>query len=395
MIRSLDDLRRMAVKHILRKGPADSLLRQSLCKRWSDSQHLDELAWTDYKSLFFNFPKIRAKLDAWKNLDGSMLDPGDLTTAFLGLICHEIMHNLFLHRYRGRGKRMREWSAACEYAINHDLCRVFGDNWVKHLGGMLPTNNMLRWLISHNLEPTTDGFYEMLCDPDNDAMQSVPVFDCKFCERAAAKDQEEGELIPPTMLQVLLQLDDEAPERREIMEYLTVGEAKPQKLSWEMLLMGGIEDAVNQEQSWTTPSRRNDLQPGWRREKLLSFVWVLDVSPSIDDDMKRSFMATLQAGINLYQDAQHRVIFFAHGIEQDMIISSGTNLNDFDIPSGGGTCLQEVWAVLEKDMPEYALVLTDLELEEVPKPAYTQIIWGIVGDARTWTPSYGVEIILK
>lgn len=393
MIRSLDDLRKMAVKHILRKGPADSLLRHSLCKRWVQSEHLDELAWTDYKSLFFNFPKIRAQLDAWKNTDGSMLDPGDITTAFLAATCHEILHNLFLHRYRGRGKKFQEWSAACEYAINHDLTRVFGDDWIKHLDVMQPTQNMLRWLENHDLEPTTDGFYKMLCDQENG--YSIPAFTCKFCERAAEKDKEDPETTPPTLLQVLLQLDEEAPERKEVMEYLTVGEAQPQKLSWEMLLMGGIEDAVNQEQSWTTPSRRNDLQPGWRREKLLSFVWVLDVSPSIDADMKRSFMATLQAGINLYQDAQHRVIFFAQGIEEDILISSGTDLSNMEVPSGSGTCLNEVWAVLERDMPEYALVLTDLELYAVPKPSYTQIIWGVVGDCRAFNPDYGTEIILK
>lgn len=159
--------------------------------------------------------------------------------------------------------------------------------------------------------------------------------------------------------------------------------------------MGGIEDAITQEQSWSLPSRRNELMPGWRHEKLLSFVWILDVSPSIDDEMKQSFMNTLQAGINLYHDAQHRVIFFADGIEEDILVTSGTNLSRMEIPSGCGTCLNEVWEVLERDLPEYALVLTDLELAEVPKPSFTKVVWGIVGNYRSFDPNYGVKIELK
>lgn len=396
MVRSLSDLRKLAVKHILRKGPADSLLRHSLCKPWVASEHLNEMAWTDFRTLFFNFPKLRAQLDLWAHPDGSILDPGEHATAFLAAACHEILHVLWLHRFRANGKKKQEWQAACEYAINHDLQRIFGPDWIAHLGVMKPTMNMLVWLKNHNLEPTTDGFYEMLCDQNNDSMKNVPAeFSCKFCVRAHEQNAQEGDPDKGDLIRVLLQLPPDHPERAEILKYLTVEQAQPQKITWEMLLLGGIEDAMTQEQSWSSPSRRNDLLPGWRREKLLRFVWVLDVSPSIDDEMKQSFMATLQAGINLYHDAEHRVIFFAHGIVDDIILSSGTNLNEFKVPCGSGTCLEEVWAVLEKDLPEYALVLTDLELCAVPKPTYTQIIWGVVNDNRIFNPDYGIEVILK
>ena len=194
---------------------------------------------------------------------------------------------------------------------------------------------------------------------------------------------------------MLCQLPPGAAERNDIIKFLVAHRTAPQKVPWEMLLLGGIEDAMSQEQSWAKPSRRDEELPTWQNEKLLSFVWILDVSPSIDDEMKKSFMNTLQAGINLYNDAQHRVIFFGDGIVADITVSSGTNLSRMEIPTSMGTDLTEVWQVLDQDLPEYALVLTDLELYEVPKPQYTKVIWGIVGNRRLFDPDYGVKIILK
>jgi len=394
MINSLDELRKIAVKHILRRGPADYLLRHSLCKPWIASEHLNEMAWTDFRSLFFNFPKLRASLDKF-TAGGLPLNPGDHVTAFLAAACHELLHVLWLHRHRSKGKEQAQWKSACEYAINFELVKVFDPSWIMHLGVMYPAQNLCLELERRNWLPTTDNFYELLCENPVFMNQIPDIIDCQFCERAAEKDKEEGEPDPTEAIRVLHGLPHDAAEREDILKYLDSNKVPAQKVPWEMLLLGGIEDAMTQEQSWTTPSRRNDLLPGWRHEKLLSFLWVLDVSPSIDDDMKRSFMATLQAGINLYHDAQHRVIFFADSIELDITISSGTNVGRIEVPEGNGTNLTDVWEVLERDLPEYALVLTDLELGEVPKPSYTKIVWGIVGDYRCFDPDYGIKIVLK
>ena len=389
MISSLPDLRRMAVKHILRKAPADYLLRHSLCKPWVDSTHLNEMAWTDFKSLFFNFPKIRAQLDSHL----APLDPGEETVAFLAATCHEILHVLWLHKYRGVGKQQAAWRAACEYAINVEVSKLFNKQWVYTLGVMYPSDLILRDMAELKLPLTTQGFYDFLVDNPKYVPTTFGAVPCGFCNRNAPEDNKEfdpGDLIPN-----LHQLPTDSPERQDVIDFLTSKQEAPRKVPWEALLLGGIENAVTQEQSWSKPSRRNDLLPGWQHEKLLSFVWILDVSPSINDQMKQSFVNTLQAGINHYQDAQHRVIFFAEGVEKDFMVSPGTDLSKVEIPCGNGTCLEEVWQILNDDMPEYALVLTDLELTAVPKPHYTKVVWGIVGNRRFFDPDYGVKIVLK
>ena len=408
MINSLDDLRKMAVKHILRKGLADYLLRHSLCKPWVASTYHDEMAWTDFKSLFFNFPKLRAQLGSWgnnltwANLDPNgnpnyvkPLDPGDHINAFLAAACHEILHVLWLHKYRGKGKMLHVWKAACEYAINFELANLFDKDWIKHLDVMYPPADLVNIMCNAGIPPTTDGFYQALLDNDKFIDKLPSTISCKFCDRCRQGEEDEVDPSTSEMVRVLHQLPPDAAEREDILKFLTSQQAPAHKIPWEMLLLGGIENAMNQEQSWALPSRRNDLLPGWRHEKLLSFVWVLDVSPSIDDEMKQSFMNTLQAGINLYHDAQHRVIFFADSIEADIHVTSGANLSKMEIPCGSGTDLADGWDILERDLPEYALVLTDLELGEVPKPTYTKIVWGIVGNYRCFDPDYGVKIVLK
>lgn len=392
---SLDDLRKIAVKHILRRGPADYLLRQSLCRPWVASTHLDEMAWTDFKSLFFNFPKIESQLDV-ANASLAGIDPGDRTNAYLAAACHEILHVLWLHRYRGKDKSHQEWKAACEFAINFELAKMFGKDWITHLGVMYPNEKLLEAVRVLGMTPTTDGFYEALMTCV-DLVKYIPSsIKCQFCNRPSQpSDEEKDELDKDDWLRVLRQIPDDANEREDILRFLTSQQTQAQKVPWEMLLLGGIENAMTQELSWAKRSRRDEELPGWRHEKLLSFVWILDVSPSIDDEMKKSFMNTLQAGINLYHDAQHRVIFFADSIEADIIVSSGTNLSQMEIPCGSGTDLDDVWEVLERDLPEYALVLTDLELSPVPKPSYTKVVWGIVGNYRAFDPDYGVKIDLK
>lgn len=244
-----------------------------------------------------------------------------------------------------------------------------------------------------DISPTTDGFYEMLLEQVQAGTLEKVQIKCRFCERC--QEEEDQEISHEEIINALNQINIDDGERDEILRFILSEHTVQQKVPWEMLLLGGIENAMNQEQTWTIPSRRNDLLPGWRHEKLLNFVWILDVSPSIDDVMKQSFMNTLQAGINLYHDAQHRVIFFAEDIVRDVVISSGTNLSQMEIPCGNGTDLEDVWAVLERDMPEYALVLTDLELSPVPKPTFTKIVWGIVGDRRVFDPDYGIKVVLN
>ena len=391
---TLDQLRKIAVKHILRRGPADYLLRQSLGKPWVMSTHLDEMAWTDFRSLFFNMPKLNAQLDSWGGANGAPLDPGVRTDALLAAACHEILHNLWLHKYRGKGKEHHIWSAACEYAINYELVKIFGPGWINHLGVMYPSMRLLDQVFENNLEPTTDGFYETLLTHAQ-YMPAAGNVKCGFCGRQHQGNDEKEKSDLDVMVRVLNQLPPDAAERSDIIRFLVAHQTAPQKVPWEMLLLGGIEDAMSQEQSWAKPSRRDEELPTWQNEKLLSFVWILDVSPSIDDEMKKSFMNTLQAGINLYNDAQHRVIFFGNGIVADITVSSGTNLSQMEIPTGSGTDLDEVWQVLDRDLPEYALVLTDLELSAVPKPQYTKVVWGIVGNYRCFDPDYGVKVVLK
>ena len=398
MTSSIRDLRKIAVKNILRKDRADYLLRHALCKPWHASTHLDELAWTDFKNLFFNFPKLHANMDAWEAKESQVLDPGDRTMTVLAALCHEILHVLWLHKYRAKGKKREQWKHACEYAINYELGSIFGTAWIQHLNVMYPSSSLLKLLRSSHLPATTDGFYQVLCDNETTSDHSQTNHDtCRFCDRCDQEDDagaEDESLVKHTH-QVVRQLPEESLERKDILKFLVAEQRAAQKIPWEVLLMGGIEDAVTKELTWMRPSRRDDMLPSWQHEKLLTFVWILDVSPSIDDEMKRSFMNTLQAGINLYHDAQHRVIFFAEGVVDDIMVYSGTNLSQMEIPCGYGTDLDEVWNILERDAPEYALVLTDLELSPVPKPSRTKIVWGIVGNNRCFDPDYGVKIVLK
>lgn len=351
-----------------------SLLLKSLSMPWVISEQLDEYAWTDFKTLFFNRTK----------LDSKLVTPVDRDEGYIGAICHELLHNLYRHKTRAEGKNQHHWMVACEWSINHFLSGYVSPRWATTLGIMVPDHDVLHWLDAKKLPATTDNFYAYLEENPSEAPppDKTP---CTYCSRAS--EEHEAGLPQPTDI-----YSDE--EYREILRYTLGGSTVAQKIPWDILLFGGIEDSVEMEYSWTTPNKISEFLPGMRPEKLLSFVWVLDVSPSVSQEMIEAFLSVLQAGIDKYRDAQHRIILFAEKVLQDITVDAGFDVTTLEIETGWGTCLEEVWEILETDLPDYALVLTDLELSPVPCPSHTQIVWGVVGDEPFFTPDYGTIVNL-
>lgn len=387
MIDNIAELRKAALRSIFLSAPYDYLMRHALGMSWEASTDLPNMAWTDFKKIYINFPAFKTKTQEIS----SVIDPGDLTEYLFYIISHEILHNLWMHGIRSKGRNQDLWRVACEWAINYELSRMpNGLNWVRNLGLMYPSSIA----VKEAGDCTTEGFYDhLLHNQINDDFlkhASCP------CDHLHLHPPDAEEVSAEDQLSNVARLPN-GPEKADIISYLrNKSRQEARKIPWEMLLLGGLEDAVSQEQTWMRPSRRNELLPGWQHEKLLSFVWVLDVSPSISDEMKQSFVNTLQAGINLYHDAQHRVIFFAERVLSDTVIASGTDLAQMEIPTGYGTCLEGTWKVLDQDAPDYVLVLSDMELDEVPKPKHTEVVWGIIpgNESWQWIPEYGTKVML-
>ena len=381
---NISGTRNRFLKKILLDHTFSGILLKALSMPWKLSDKYDYLAWTDFKSIFINDGKLMPMLEGIENLRKQVL--------IQCLIMHEVLHNQWLHDIRGKDKQNQgAWTKACEYAINLYIAAEIGDKdykWVKELGGIYPDKELFEYMRQNAIPATTEGFYKALTETAHQDKSGG----CKCPFHLHVGGERDPD--PAHLLQTILTAQDDE-ETEDIRQFLLDRTAAPeQKVPWDQVLLGGIENAVNLERSFSRPSRRNSELPGRQHEKLLSFVWILDVSPSIDDEMKNSFMATLQAGINKYHDASHRVIFFADSVEQDITISAGTDVSSIEVPSGNGTCLIDVWEILEKDHPEYALVLTDLELSEVPKPSRTHVVWGVVGDYACWEPDYGTIINL-
>lgn len=380
--------RNRVLKHILLDKSGKDVYLKSLGFEWKDSNTYDYVAWTDFKKIYFNSQKLEEML---KNSQHDQVSMD-------GVVLHETLHNLWMHDVRGKDREFpNAWKIACEYAINRFISTYILNNvaWVYELNGMYPPDDIVNPMIRDGFPLTTEGFYKFLTQYLEEDLAQVPC-SCSHTGEDAPTSSE----LTDEAVNMVLSADPEVfvgdEERDDVLKaIMEIQHVDEQPIPWEQLLLGGMEDSVEMEYSYSKPNRRNSELPASRPEKLLSFCWILDVSPSIDEDMKNSFMSTLQAGIDKYQDAQHRVIFFADTVLDDITISSGSNISDIDVPEGYGTCLEDVWKILEEDRPDHALVLTDLELYPVPKPSHTQIVWGVVNDNRIFDPDYGRVIQLS
>lgn len=378
--------RNRVLKHILLEKPGKDIYLKSLGFEWKDSNAHDYLAWTDFKKIYFNSQKLKEVL---KNASQDQVDMD-------GVVLHETLHNLWMHGVRGEDRKFpNTWRTACEYAINYFISmHVLRDTrWVEELDGLYPSEHTIQTMIIGNFPLTTEGFYEYLVSQDVE--EDLKEVSCSCCRT------REGTPTPELSNDDLNMILSAGPgvfpedERNDVLKAIVkIQQEDEQPVPWEQLLLGGMEDSVEMEYSYSKPNRRNSDLPASRPEKLLSFCWILDVSPSIDNVMKSSFISTVQAGIDKYQDAKHRVIFFAGEVVEDIIIHSGDSISNIYVPTGCGTCLIDVWEILEESKPDHALVLTDLELYPVPKPSHTQIIWGVVNNNRIFDPDYGRVIQL-
>ena len=394
--------RQKALRAILLNDPGKDILLKSLGFDWKDSSELDYLAWTDFKHLYFNTAKIE------RQLAGSPVTNG----ATRGLILHECLHNLWLHDVRSKDRKFpNAWKLACEYAINYYITvHVFAVTnwvmadpaWITALNGLIPGPTTVSAMMEQKIPFTTEGFYSYLTKDEKIQNDKAHENTLNRGKCKCSHTQEESPLEEVPIEDLLQQVKNTGGdifiegEKEDILRnLLNLQEQESMDVPWDQLLLGGLEDSIEMEYTYSRPNRRNEELPSYQPEKLLSFCWVLDVSPSITDEMKGSFISTLQAGIDRYRDSTHRVIFFAEGIVKDITVSPGTDISNIELPEEWGTDLTEVWNVLEEDKPDYALVLTDLEMFPVPEPSHTQIVWGVVNNIRIFNPDYGRVIELS
>lgn len=299
---------------------------------------------------------------------------------------HELWHAARLHPIRIGSKDPKVWNIACDYKINSDLV-VEGYSY----GNLKPYYDPS--LAAHS----EDEIYEMLIK------NQLPKPSASWMG-----DEEEGDLKPLTqdekhsiiakVVQATQQAKASGASAGNIVGGLEelLDKFLAPVIPWQILLQRFFTDLVEDDVSWSRPSRRHQdiYLPGRTKNenKLGHLCYYLDVSGSISKDDIIRFNSEVKHIKDEYNPEKLTLVQFDTAITNEMVIEEHDQFEEVKVIGRGGTYLEPVREHIEKHKPMAAIIFSDLECYPMGKPKVdVPIIWVVINNPNVGVP-FGKKI---
>jgi len=279
---------------------------------------------------------------------------------FLGLspvlrksaIAHEVMHCVFEHIVRRRGRDPRLWNVAGDYVINHALVEAglkIGDTWLhsKAFAGM-----------------SADEIYELLKQDGKE--QGDPLCDILDAPQAtgAPDDAATAEMQHEWATNVA-QTAVEAARMGQLPKSLqrVVDDITSNKVPWREVLHRFVTERVNDDYSWARPNRMfvafGAYLPSLYSEGMGHLDVVIDTSGSITRETLNTFGAEIKAIVAAVRPTRLRVIYADAAVNHvDEFLPGEEPV--FNMHGGGGTDFRPAIAQAGEEPPAALVYLTDM-----------------------------------
>jgi len=297
------------------------------------------------------------------------------------LVCHEVLHCVFLHPLRIRGMNHKKANIAADYVINGIL---------KRAGMDMPEGGLYDEKFSAP-DMTLEKVYRLLPD-DQDAKDNSDVTgEVRQPETGTGKpisepEREQLETKWKIETQKALQAAQTAGKLSGDLARM-IEAAHIVKRDIEDVLRDFIQKTISSDYDWARPNRNliiHDLYaPKLRGDNIPDIVMVLDTSGSVSDQQLNYFAAKLNSVLTEYNTVVH-VIYCDTKAYYDMAYES----QDLPItlkPKGyGGTDYRPAFnMVKELDIePACLIYLTDGYCDDFPAEPDYPVLWALYGETR-------------
>ena len=312
------------------------------------------------------------------------------------VIAHEILHYLFLHHIRGKGKDADDWNIAADYAVNPVL---------KEMGFTLPAGHLDKPEFHGK---TAEEIYRVI------HKDSKPKPEDGESQQSQSSEKGTGKPEPQDWGKVEQISDDEntkeaeAEAKKDAVEAMNMGkmagklpgslqeiisEIIEPKQSWKELLLKFVAEKAKNDYSWTFPNRRYIQQgvylPSLESLELGHVAFAIDTSCSVDEKLLAEFVAEIREASSLFN-------FPVTVIHCDTKVQKVEELDEDSIikPVGrGGTSFRPVFNYVNENLPDTkALVyFTDGECwDKLEEPEY-EVLW-VIYNNKNFKPQFGTVI---
>lgn len=289
----------------------------------------------------------------------------------IGLLLHEIMHQVYMHPIRVGNRDFRKYNIAGDHVINLELLAR---------GFQIPSCG---YADRQYIGMTTEQVYDLLPDsktppdfipdisPENDPQETEATIE-NIVVRAAIRSQQEGDRPGTIPGDIQLFIDN----------------LLNPKIKWNQLLARYRTKFAKTEYSFTKPRRRYlpMILPGMKGETLIDIAVAADISASVSNADFKQFVSEFNAIFKTCKPEKLTLIQFDTQIKSIDHLKESGDLLKVEFKGRGGTDIRPVINWAKENKPQLLLVFTDGEFKFHNSEYKKDLIWVIHNNPKFTAP---------
>lgn len=317
----------------------------------------------------------------------------------VGLMAHEIMHLVLMHKTRLGTRDPKRWNRAGDYLINYMLQKQ---------GFTLPKGGLLDGNLNDSY--TTEQIYELLAEDDEKESPQYNQPNGIEDLQGDSEDESDEGMSPSEIIEVeakITQMVANAVTQAKVQDSagsipngveLMLNEILYPKVPWHTILYQYFCEVNKDDYSTQRRNRRfrDVFVPALHSEGMGKISTYLDISCSVSDEQfaeQHAEMMHIKSSLN---PSEIEIIEFDTVIKTVRKFTSEESIENLVFTGRGGTCLEEVSKRIAVSDAEVHVIFTDgyVNTDCITNMKSKDIVWCII-DNKTFNASHGKIIHLE
>lgn len=320
-----------------------------------------------------------------------------------GILCHEVMHKVFLHVDRLKGRNKERFNVAADYIIN---------DFISKAGVPLPQGVLLS--DEYDMNWSADACYEDLVQKFDPDAQDNPdhLLEGNDFKPSDGKPSQGQATSPSEMRQRELEMQQQLTAARDAQKRAgghcpdviakLVDDLIQPKVDWRAKLRDFVQMTGKSDVSWARPSRRGLPHglylPIMRSEECPHLCIIFDTSGSIycNQETVTAFLSEVNGIIEDCPPEKITIIHTDTAVRHEEVLEKG-EMVDNNFHGGGGTDFQAVMEHVTQleEAPAAVIFFTDLYVSDHGQDPNCPVHWMVYDNKTPEQPPFGEVTVIE
>ena len=303
----------------------------------------------------------------------------------VGLICHEILHVLFMHCVPLEGKNPVIANIAMDFIINEVVQNECNYQLPKE--GIVPEARFkdMTWQQVYSIIEQEEKYQKMASNPSiGDLFDHID-------SNADLSDADKAELKADIEQMATQAAENAAKKQGNIPGQLKdlIDKIRAPKVDWKEVLENTLRGNNPDDQTWKRPNRKmlgtyDIYMPSPEYHGMGNIVVGLDTSGSVSNRQLESFLAELNSISQSSAYESITILYNDSGVSNATTFTPGDDITELHVTGRGGTCFKPVFEYVEEKGLEIdqMIYFSDMIVSDYNFPAeapYYPVLWCSTG----------------